>query len=446
MKECRIYGALKEHTHSVKSFHVPGHKAARSFKAMFPMADMDVTELSYSGNLSGPSGVIAEAEKDIAAILGAKYSILLTDGSTSGIMVMMFAASRRGKKIIVPRNSHESVWNACRLLGLEPVVVQGEDREGIMQQPAPELVERLTREDASIAGMIAVSPDYYGNIAPLKEYADIMRKYGRLLLVDEAHGAYLAFEEGQKNYAGKYADMWTDGAHKTLPTLTQGAILSLKDDSLLPVVEEALGIFRTTSPSYPIMASIEYGVKYIADNPGLARQARKAAEDFRADGRVKTYANEDWTKLVADCGAHGVSADRAAEALEKRDIYPELSDGRHLIFYLSPLVTEKDLTKLKSALEKVLSNSKLQGTYEERPAMKAAPRTYSFQYAVKHESEFIPLSKAAGRMAACNAGIMPPCIPLIVAGDIITKQHIDMLSKASGVFGVTNGCIEVVKN
>ncbi len=445
MKECRIYTELKKHVRTTKSFHVPGHKAARSFKNLFPIADLDVTELSYSDSLSSPSGVIEEAERDIAEILGVKYSYLLTDGSTCGVMVMMYVASRQGKKIIMPRNSHESVWNACRLLGLEPVVVQGKYNEGVMMPPDPAELENLVKEDQTIAGMICVSPDYYGNIAPLVEYAKIMHKYGRLLLVDQAHGAYMGLEKSP-DYAGNFADIWTDGAHKTLPTLTQGAILSLNEDKLLASVEEALGIFRTSSPSYPIMASIEYGVKYLADNPQLAEQAKQAVEAFKQDAPFKIYESGDWTKLAIDCSEADISADIAEEALEKKGIFPELSDGRYLLFYLSPMVTSKDLTKLKAQLVKILSNKKLKGTYVEKPGVAPVARTYSYQYAVKRPSEYVLLEKAEGRMAATNAGLMPPCTPLVIAGEKITKEHIKAFTAGHSTFGLVHGRILVVKN
>ncbi|MCD8306619.1 MAG: hypothetical protein LUD51_00080, partial [Clostridia bacterium] len=130
---------------------------------------------------------------------------------------------------------------------------------------------------------------------------------------------------------------------------------------------------------------------------------------------------------------------------EKKGIYPELSDGRYLLFYLSPVVTAKDLTKLKAQLAKILSNKKLKGTYEEKPVMEPVARTYSFQYAVKRPSEYVLLEKAEGRMAATNAGLMPPCIPLVIAGEKITKQHIRIFSRAQNTFGLVHGRILVVK-
>ena len=154
---------------------------------------MDVTELSYTDNLLCPTGVIAAAQADIAQILGANDSFILTDGSSSGILAMIYAVSGLGTKIIVPRGSHQSVWNACRLFNLEPVVVQGQSSGGVLLPPSPKLIEGLISNDSTIAGMIVASPDYYGNIAPLKEYSSLLKKYGRHLLVDGAHGAHLAF-------------------------------------------------------------------------------------------------------------------------------------------------------------------------------------------------------------------------------------------------------------
>ena len=112
-----IYNALKEHTKADKSFHMPGHKARGDFKTKFAVAPLDVTELSYTDNLLCPSGIIGEAERDIAEIVGAKKGYILTDGSSCGVLSMIYAVRKLGTKIIVPRNSHQSVWTACKLSG-----------------------------------------------------------------------------------------------------------------------------------------------------------------------------------------------------------------------------------------------------------------------------------------------------------------------------------------
>ena len=444
MYDYLIYNQLKKKARTNRAFHMPGHKGRGDFLKKFPVADMDVTELSWSDNLACPEGVIAGAQRDIAEILGAKRSYILTDGSSSGVMSMIFAASKRGNKIIVPRNSHQSVWNACKILGLEPVIVQGATKSGIIQPPEPDTIARLIVNDVNIAGMIVASPDYYGNIAPLDKYKEILRANKRLLMVDGAHGAHLAFSSGRTDYAGTYADIWVDGAHKTLATLTQGAILNLNNESIISDVEEGLNIFRTTSPSYPVMASVEYGVKLLANDQSLVEKAREAAELIKGDSSIILYNSADWTKVAVDCEPFNISADIAAEELEKRGVYCEFSDGRYLLFYLSPAVTAGDIKLLKKALKSVLSNKNLAGSYRPRCVIIPAARTYSFQYALKKPSEWVPLEAAVGRMCAQSAGFTPPCIPVCVAGEMITDAAVRSL-KSGKTFGLSNGKIKVVK-
>ena len=442
-----IYNQLKKKAKAAKSFHMPGHKAAGEFKSKFKDASLDVTELSYTDNLLCPQGVIDRAQKDIAKILGATKSYITTDGSSSGVLALAYCASLRGDKLIVFRNSHQSVWNACKLFGIEPLIVQGAEKDGVLLPPDCESIEKLISNDPNIAGVLATSPDYYGNIAPLSKYKEITKKYNRLLLVDEAHGAHLAF--GDSGYAGLYADMWVDGAHKTLSTLTQGAIISVNNTDLISALEEALSLFRTTSPSFPIMASVEYGVKFLANKPKILSDAKVAVAKFKAEATeglgYTFYPSGDWTKLLLDFKPLGISPKLALQKLEKRGIYAELEDGRYILFYLSPQITEKDLQNLKKNLCTVIADRKLQKTYREKPEIPESERSYSFQYALKRQSEWIDLDDAVGRLCAKNAGFAPPCIPLVVTGELITAATVKALSQTKGTYGLKNGQICVVK-
>lgn len=445
MYEYLIYSQLKKHSKQPKSFHMPGHKAHGDFKAKFPVANMDVTELSWSDNLHSPDGVIAAAQRDIAEILGANKSYITTDGSSSGVYAMAYCASKFGNKIIVFRNSHQSVWNACKLFGLEPLIVQGKERDGVLQPPDAETIEKLISNDANISGILATSPDYYGNIAPLARYSDVVKKFNRLLFVDEAHGAHLAFGD-RKGYAGQYADMWVDGAHKSLFTLTQGSIVNVNNEALIPLAEEALSMFRTTSPSYPIMASVEFGVKYLANNSKILYRTKTAVEQFKNSSPEFTfYPSDDWTKLLIDFKPFGVSPDKVAALLEKKGLYPEFSDGRYILFYLSPATEAAELALLKKRLTAALSNKKIKNTYKEKPPVPEGDRSYSFQYALRKQNEWIDLDDAVGRMCAKNAGIAPPCIPVVVSGEMITLAAIKALSREGHTFGLRDGKICVVK-
>lgn len=428
-------------------FHMPGHKGAGAFVRRFPGAKKDITELSFSDDLQNPSGAIAAAQADIAEIVGAKRAFITTDGSSSGVMACVYAASRFGNKLIVPRNSHKSVFNACRLLSVEPVIVQGAEYAGVLLPPDPELIEQLVVNDVNIAGMIISSPDYYGNIAPLDDYAAILKAQGRHLFCDGAHGAHLALGENRAGYCGKYADMWVDGAHKTLPTLTQGVYVCVNDESLIPIAEEAMGIFRTTSPSFPVMASVEYGVKYYKNNPDRYKKAKEAAQAFRANLSAFTfYPSADWAKIAVDFKPLGISPALAQEKLEKRGIYAEMNDGRYLLFYLSPSTAKRELDKLAIALMSVATNKKLQGTYVEKPRfIPAQARTYSYLYALKARHERVPLKGSAGHMCAENVGITPPCLPVVIAGEIITERAVQLLENSKNTFGLSGGMIKVVK-
>ena len=426
--------------------HVPGHKNAGEFKSHFGVAAIDLTELGFTDDLACPTGVIKKAQEDIAEILGAKKAYITTDGSSSGVLAMLFVAAAYGNKIIVPRNSHKSVFNACRILKIEPVIVQGAEVDGVLMPPPPELVETLIVNDVNISGMIIASPDYYGNIAPLEAYADVLKKYERLLFVDGAHGAHLYLNENREGYAGVYADMWVDGAHKSLPVLTQGAVVCVNDEKLISRAEEGLSIFRTTSPSFPVMASVEYGVKYYVNNPKNLLRAQNAVAEFKTDLEgIKLYPSQDWTKLAVDFKPLGVSPYLAQEILEKKGIYPEMNDGRYLLFYLSPSVEPRHVAELKSVLLGACAHRKIQGTYKDVPSVPATDRTYSFLYAYRQKTEWVSLKQAVNRMCADNAGITPPCLPIVIAGEMISEQAVQALLKSHDTFGIVDGKIKVVK-
>jgi arginine/lysine/ornithine decarboxylase len=441
-----IYEAINEnHVKSHVSFHMPGHKARGEFKSAFPGCVHDVTELSFSDDLQHPTGAIDKAQKDIAQILGAKRSYITTDGSSSGVMAMVYVASKFGNKIIVPRNSHKSVYNACRIMGVEPVIVQGEEREGVLLPPDPVQIERLIVNDVSIAGVLITSPDYYGNVAPLKEYAALVKRHTRFLFIDGAHGTHLAFEANKDLYAGTYADMWVDGAHKTMPTLTQGAVVSVNNERLFAAAEEGLCIFRTSSPSYPIMASVEYGIKWIAENPKCIERAKQAAAEFKRQMTGFTfYDSDDWTKLAVDCAPLDIDPADIASFLERKNIYVEMTDGRYLLLYLSPMTEASDFNKLKPLLISAVAQKSKRKHYKPRKPYPVADRTYSYLYALRQRSEYVPLADAVGRMCAENAGLTPPCFPIVVAGEMITADAVAALQSGKSTFGVYDGRVKVV--
>lgn len=449
--EYLIYGALKKYKrlHAAR-FHMPGHKADGKRFPLFKDAALDITELSFADCLENPDGLIAAAESDCAEILGAKRSFFLTDGSSSGIFAMLYAVKRRGGKIVIARGAHKSVYNACAVLGIEPYILKGNELDGIALPPAAAEIEDIFKKEKDVAAVLATSPDYYGNISDYSALRKICDRYGKLLLVDGAHGAYLKFDpDAAHRYAGEYADAWVDGAHKTLPTLTQGALLNVNREDLIPDLREGAGIFRTTSPSYPIMASIEYGVKYLSENGGQLIDAVKrefSLMKMRLKKRgVLFYEGSETLQFSVDFGGMGICPYLAEEQLEKRRIYPEMNDGRYILFYLSPLTRTHHLARLERAIRRIAKMRSLKDTYDAKPEQVCGIKKFSYLAALAFRKESVPIAQAAGRIAARNAGATPPCFPVVVAGEQITEQAVELLKNAKHTFGVIDGKIEVIK-
>ena len=402
-KICKIYQMLRRQAKAKHlSFHTPGHKR-RGF---------DITELSYSDNLTCPTGCIAEAEQDIARLLGANSSYILTDGSTSGVYAMLHVAKTQGVKYLaVDDNAHKSVYNGCALLGITPIVFH---------------VERFPCEEVKRAdGVLITSPNYYGQIPDLHTIGAYCKAEGKLFLIDGAHGGHLRYEKAL--YAGTHADLWVDGVHKSLPALTQGAIVSAKTEKLSALLQIAVGVFRTTSPSYPIMASVEYAVKY----PRQEKLERAVKEYATKTPRVEL--REDWTKV---CVRFGKTAFEAFSELEKRGVFAEFCDGETILFYLSPATKARDFSKLGRVLDCLLKKY----PYIE-PERIPAPLLLQ----KSGETEWVESSQSAGKVCAEVCGLFPPCTPLLQKGEVITEEKIRLLQTAPNKFGLWKGKILVYK-
>ena len=410
LAECKIYQMLQAHAGARHvSFHTPGHKVGA----------WDITELSFSDNLSCPRGCIAEAEKDIANILGGYKSFILTDGSTSGVLSMLQAAKSLGvRTIAVCESSHKSVFNGCMVLGLNPLVYPCENKGKIPFPPTMyALNEKYGELFAQADALFFTSPDYYGNVVEweaIREYCD---KTGKLLLVDGAHGGHLHHDKTL--HASGYADMWVDGVHKSLPAFTQGAVVSARNEKMAVALENAVDIFRTTSPSYPIMASVEYAVKYPRN--AVLEEKIKA---FQLHERV--YQNEDWTKLVV---CFGNAAFDVEKRLESEGIYAEFCDGENIAFYLSPVTSEEDFTLLTTRLAQLFEEYPLVEKKEVQPI--PAPLILTGK-----QTEWVALEQAEGRVCARICGLFPPCVPLFQIGEKITQDKIEKMQKANNVFGL----------
>lgn len=398
------------------SFHTPGHKIGK----------WDITELSFSDNLSSPHGCIAEAERDIAQTVGAHTAFILTDGSTSGVLSILHAAKSLGVKTLAALLPlHKSVYNGCKLLDIKLIQIEKAELIPLTQEPQKcKLPSWLKKAD----GVFITSPTYYGNVPPLSALKTLCSRAEIPLLIDGAHGGHLHYTKNL--YAGTYADMWVDGVHKSLPAFTQGAVVLAKTQRYANALYAAVDIFRTTSPSYPVMASVEYAVKY-PKNDRLECQARAFAAAL-----PRLQIHEDYTKL---CAAFGENAFAAQAYLESKGLYAEFCDGKDICFYLSPATKLRHFKRLKRILYKAFEKFPLIEKNETQRI--PAPLVLDENTA----TEWVALQEATGRIAAANCGLFPPCTPFIYAGEQITEEKIKLLQQADNVFGVWQNKISVIK-
>lgn len=449
VREPLILAALKKYAEGNPArFHMPGHKGSREYSSLFPGAEYDITELSFSGCLTSGEGVVAEAERNIAEILGASFSHIVTDGSSAAVLAMMYALSKRGEKVIIPRNSHKSVYNALKLFNLCPLFLECEQRDGIMLQSVQSAECLLRQEDVS--GMLLVSPDYFGQVPDLALARALTAGCGKILAVDGAHGGHLKFCRPEI-YAGGFADVWVDGIHKTMPCLTQASLLNVADASLEDDVAEGLSLFRTTSPSYPIMASAEYGVYFAEAEGGERLKVLFAeAERLKAEAERIGYAvilPADGAKLLIDCEASAVSCADLCAFLEGKGVFCEFADERYVVLMISAHTEKEQLCRLLAVLGEYRDKcGKVPYFPQKQQIICKACRKMEYYEAANAPFEYVSAERAVGRIAADNAGVFPPCYPVITAGEQITAEVVEILKKSKNTYGLRGDCFKAVKD
>lgn len=417
-----------------KRFHMPGHKGKNVLKLDF---SDDVTELFVIDNETA----VKKAEEDIEKIYGAKKVRFLSDGATSGILSAIYAVSDLSEKIIINRDAHKSVYNALTIFKKSPVIT-GKIYSDVSSFPVTiKDIESAVEKNPDVKVVCLTYPDYYGRVFDIESISAFLKKRGITLIIDGAHGGFIKYTRPEI-YAGKYADIVIESAHKTFPTLNQGAAIFCYNDKLNKKVEEGVSIFSTTSPSYPILSSVEYGFKYFHENTDKVNKKKaeilKLKEELISHG-VDVLTSEDDFKLTVLFYGFGIEAEKA---LEKEGIFSELYNKNQILFMLSPFNSKKDINKLKKAIIKIYSSFPKNKEVKEEIV---STRQIDYITAKCSEYEEIDISDAEGRISAENAGLFPPCSPIITAGEIIDGRIIKLLKEEKNVFGIKDGKIRVLK-
>lgn len=262
IKQTLLYTLLKYKRRKMSSFHTPGHKN-KFFKKLFNK--LDYTELEGTDDLYNPRGAILETEKKASEIFGSGCTLISAGGCTLCIQAMLSVFCNKKSKILCSRVLHRSVINTMAILDLEPVFIlpKVEPVLNFSTQITVEDVEFYLKKYKDIKAVFLTSPDYYGNMADIKSISFVCKKYNVPLLVDNAHGSHLAFLKKNVHPLFLGADAAADSLHKTLPVLTGGALLHLKDKTLYKKAKYFMEFFGSSSPSFPIMASIDLCLNWL---------------------------------------------------------------------------------------------------------------------------------------------------------------------------------------
>ncbi len=451
-----LYGALKSRAErSAARFHMPGHKG--KVPGGFDAFALDFTELEDTGNLyldSDGEGPIRQAEQSFARACGARHSFFLTGGSTMGMHAALASVCRPGDRVLLDRACHRCVISACVLLDLRPEYLYPELLPvfGVPAGVSSAALEEKLKSIALPKAFVMTSPTYCGVLSDISAISHICGKYGVSLIVDEAHGAHLPFITQRPCAAALGADISVMSAHKTLPALGQSAVINSSGRINSSQIRRNMAIFGTSSPSYAIMASLDFArLSMECRGRELYKQAAAAARRitdgvnrrgvFRALDGSGLFGKDDCRVCVCT-GAGGLSGRRAAEILEnEHGIACEMADERNVVFIVTGNDTPEELSALDAALEaleSLFAGESLE--FETRVPQTDAEMTP--REAFFSEIEEAELASSLGRISGQIIALFPPGIPIIAPGERIDEKMLSFL-KTMGYNVKSN--IQVIK-
>ena len=428
------------------SFHMPGHKGSQFYRRfgyhdfLDRMVDFDITEIAGADNLFQAESVIQAVQEHYARLYDCKKSYILINGTSGGNIAAILASVNKGKRLLMARNSHKSVFNALTLGGIRPVYVYPEmiGKYGISGAVSPSEIERLILENPDVQAVMLASPNYYGICSDIRSIADIAHKYKKALIVDEAHGAHLHFCDLLPPSALRSgADIVINSTHKTLGSLTQSAALHYNTELVDPyVLEDKLQCIQSTSPSYILMTSMDITAKILEQHRDVLMQEWignlnafyeriEKIPGLRTMGKLEGL---DWTKInltMSDLGLTGSDLDKILT--EDYDICIELFTGDWIVAMTGIGNTKNDYERLAGALEDIsrkaiASGPKIHRAGPEKNAL--TPPKQAALFEIPAELKRVKLADSEGMICGSSIIPYPPGIPLICPGERIDTDAI----------------------
>lgn len=443
---------MKLSKRNMVSFHVPGHKNGKIFEKYYSsfinnIGKLDITEIYGMDNLHSPNGIIKQAQEKASKFYGADHTFFLINGTTCGIYSMIMTATNPGDKIIVTRDCHRSVINGIILGGLIPIYVnpQIDDERFLSMGVLPDSIEKVLIQNPDVKAVVITYPNYYGICSDIEKIAEIVHKYNKLLLVDEAHGAHLKFNDKLPVSSLELgADIVVQSTHKTLPSFTQSSLLHVKSKKVdLDKLRFMLSLNQSTSPSYILMTSLDIAMD-IAMEEGhflMEKLINNINElindidelegiDILSKDIIGKYGVHDFdiTKItlsMKNIGIDGVTVEKILR--EKYNVQVEMADIFNVLAVSSIANEKNDFERLGKAIKAIHTDKKISHKkiklpeYSFRiPEMKIIPREAAYR-----EKKNVPFLESKGKISGEYIIPYPPGIPIICPGEIITEEVIE---------------------
>lgn len=410
--------------------HMPGHKG----KGSLGVEKWDITEIDGADTLYSSRGIIAESQRSAAALFGAARTLYSTEGSSlcirATVYLIAMEAKRRGARprILAGRNAHSTFLSAAALVGAEVEWMYSEEGSMLSCSLSAEAVgRRIAAMSEKPSAVYLTCPDYLGGMADVEGIAAVCKKYGVILAVDNAHGAYLRFLEPSRHPMDLGADICCDSAHKTLGVLTGGAYLHLSKsapETFFDAAEQAMALFASTSPSYLILKSLDMANATLAGDFG-ARLGRVASSldalKTRLSDKGVPVVGEERVKLTLMPKAYGYLGCEIAEFLKSHGVFCEFYDRDFVTMMFTPEIGDDGIERVGRLL---CSLERREAIDELPPRIPRGERVVSPRDAMLSPSRRIRVEDAEGRILASPSVSCPPAVPIIACGERIGKDAV----------------------